>query len=111
MKKFEEILGYTQEALKSYLSNYLRGTGYKVDSGDGYVFAKGDVPVLLIAHMDTAHKEIPKTILRLPTPDGIKIAADDSLVGGDDRCGCWMIMNIIKVDLNVKFSLQNFLIK
>lgn len=97
MKKFEEILGFTQEQLKDYLSKYLCGVGYKITSGDGYVFAKGEVPVLLIAHMDTAcNKQIPKTIIKEPTPDGIRIIAEDSLVGGDDRCGCWMIMNIIK---------------
>lgn len=97
MKKFEEILGFTQEELKTYLGNYLRGSGYKVEVGDGYVFAKGDVPVLLIAHMDTArNKEIPHTIIKEPTLDGIRMTADSTLIGGDDRCGCWMIMNIVK---------------
>lgn len=96
MKKFENLLGYTQEQLKTYLSNFLCGIGYKISVGDGYVFAKGDVPVLLLAHMDTARKEIPKTIIKEPTLDGVRIVAEDSIVGGDDRCGCWMIMNIIK---------------
>lgn len=97
MKRFEDILGMTQEQLKDYLCSYLCGVGYKINSADGYVFAKGDIPVLLIAHMDTArNKEIPKTILKLPTDEGIKMTADGTLIGGDDRCGVWMIMNIIK---------------
>lgn len=97
MKRFEEILTMTQDQLKSYLCNYLCGVGYKINSADGYIFAKGDIPVMLIAHMDTArNKEIPKTILKLPMDDGIKITADGTLIGGDDRCGVWMIMNIIK---------------
>lgn len=97
MKKFEEILGFTQEKLKSYLSNYLCGVGYKINTGDGYVFAKGDIPVLLIAHMDTAcNKQIPHTILKETTDQGIRFRADGTILGGDDRCGCWMIMNIIK---------------
>lgn len=96
MKRMEDILGMTQDQLKTYLSNYLCGTGYKINVDDGYVFAKGDVNVLLIAHMDTARKEIPSVVLKLPTENGIKICAENSLVGGDDRCGIWMIMNIIK---------------
>lgn len=97
MKKFEEILGFTQEKLRSYLSNYLCGVGYKINTGDGYVFAKGDIPVLLIAHMDTAcNKQIPHTILKENTDQGIRLRADGTILGGDDRCGCWMIMNIIK---------------
>lgn len=99
MKRMEDILGMTQDQLKTYLSNYLCGTGYKINVADGYVFAKGDVNVLLIAHMDTARKEIPSVVLKLPTENGIKICAENSLIGGDDRCGVWMIMNIVK---NVK---------
>lgn len=100
MKKFEDLLGYTQEQLKQYLSSYLCGIGYKINTGDGYLFAKGEVPVLLIAHMDTARKEIPKEIVKAQYYNGVsletRVSATDSLVGGDDRCGCWMIMNIIK---------------
>lgn len=96
MKKFEELLGLKQTDLKEYLGNYLRGIGYKPESGNGYVFAKGDIPVLLIAHMDTVRGEIPHTIIKEPTLDGVRIVAENSIVGGDDRCGCWMIMNIVK---------------
>ena len=104
MKKFVDILGMTQRELKTYLSNYLCGTGYKINVDDGYVFAKGDVPVLLIAHMDTARNEIPEVILKQPTENGTRICAENSLIGGDDRCGVWMIMNIIKkVKCNVLF--------
>lgn len=92
MIKFEKLLTYTQKDLKSYLGNYLCATGYKVEKGDGYLFAKGTIPVMLVAHMDTARNEIPKKIIKLAG----KICAENSLVGGDDRCGVWMIMNIIK---------------
>ena len=96
MKRFEDILGYDQTQMKNYLCNYLCGVGYKIKTGDGYIFAKGDIPVLLIAHMDTFGKEIPKTILKQTTKNGIRIVANNTIVGGDDRCGIWMIMNIIK---------------
>lgn len=96
MKKFEDILGYNQSQLKNYLCNYLCGTGYKIFTDSGYIFAKGNIPVLLVAHMDTFGGQIPKTIIKEPTLDGIRIIAENSIVGGDDRCGVWMIMNIIK---------------
>lgn len=96
MKRFEDILGMSQKSLKDYLCSFLCGIGYSITTGDGYVFAKGDVPVLLIAHMDTVKGEIPKTIIKEPTLEGIRMIAENSLIGGDDRCGVWMIMNIIK---------------
>ena len=99
MKSFKDILGMTQAELKDYLGKYLRSKRYMVVSGDGYLYAKGDIPVLLTAHMDTVHKDRIKTIAkesvivgddiktRLSSPEGI---------GGDDRCGVWMIMNILQ---------------
>ena len=96
MKRFEDILRYDQTTMKDYLCNYLCGVGYKINSGDGYIFAKGDVPVLLVAHMDTYKKVIPKVVVEQMTTMGGRIVADNTIVGGDDRCGIWMIMNIIK---------------
>lgn len=96
MKRFEDILGYSQSKLKDYLCNYLCGVGYKVEKGDGFVFAKGSVPVLLIAHMDTSNGVIPSTIIKTEFQNGYQLSADGTLIGGDDRCGVWMIMNIIK---------------
>jgi len=104
MKTFEEICSMSQVELKKYLGQYLRSKGYKVINEDGFLYAKAKeenpVRVLLVAHMDTVHKEritevekVPylekdnKITTRLSSPQGI---------GGDDRCGIYMIMNIIK---------------
>lgn len=91
MKSFIDICKMTQPKLKTYLNTYLTSVGYNTTVGDGFVYAEGKIPVLLIAHMDTVHKEICKDIVeengKISSPQGI---------GGDDRCGCFMIMNIVR---------------
>lgn len=95
MKKFEEICMMTQAEVKTYMQKYLSSKKYKVVNKDGYLYAKGTVPVLLVAHMDTVHKEICKKILI--GDDGI--ISSPQGIGGDDRCGIFIIMNIVQ-DLN-----------
>lgn len=91
MKSFVEICQMTQQEVKLYMYQYLVTRGYKVESQDGFLYAEGDVPVLLVAHMDTVHRQLPTTI---KTIDG-KISSPQG-IGGDDRCGVFIIMNIVK---------------
>lgn len=98
-KKFEKLCLKTQAQMKTYLASSLLGRKRKVEVGDGYVYSKGSIPVLLCAHMDTVHKNVPKKIIykegKIMSPQGI---------GGDDRCGIYMILEIIKsVDCHVIF--------
>ena len=91
MKKFEEFCYLTQNGVKEYMKSYLTSKKYDVIDEDGFLYAKGDVPVLLVAHMDTVHKELCTKIIKskdvLYSPQGI---------GGDDRCGVFIIANIVK---------------
>ena len=91
MKKFTEICKMSQQEVKAYMAKYLASNKYNVVNKDGFLYAKGDVPVLLVAHMDTVHKQKINTIIeangKISSPQGI---------GGDDRCGVFIIMNIIK---------------
>ena len=91
MKKFTEICKMSQQEVKSYMAKYLASHQYNVVNKDGFLYAKGDVPVLLVAHMDTVHKKKINTIIeangKISSPEGI---------GGDDRCGVFIIMNIVK---------------
>lgn len=91
MKSFESICKMTQPEIKKYMSKYLVSNNYEVVNKDGFLYAKGDVPVLLVAHMDTVHKELCKTIIN----DGGKMSSPQG-IGGDDRCGVFIIMNLIK---------------
>ena len=91
MKTLENICRMTQQGVKGYMHSYLVECGYSPTSENGFLYAKGDIPVLLVAHMDTVHKEQCKDINnnngKLSSPQGI---------GGDDRCGVYIIMNIVK---------------
>ena len=97
--EFEKLVVKTQEEMKQYVISRLSNLGGKVKQGDGYVYHKGTFPVLLCAHMDTVHKELPKTLVyangTLSSNEGI---------GGDDRCGIYMIFKILKkYDCHVVF--------
>ena len=91
--KLLNIFKYPQDKLKSALVNHLRDRGYDPIHRDGFVYAAGEIPVLLVAHMDTVHKH---------TPDIICLSEDKSImmspfgIGGDDRCGVAIILEIIK---------------
>ena len=85
MKSFVDICKMTQKEVKTYMAEYLTSREYTVENHDGFLYAKGDVPVLLVAHMDTVHKQLPKTIYNI---DG-KISSLQG-IGGDDRCGIFI---------------------
>ena len=93
IKDFIELCKMSQKDLKEYVATELRKTHRYVESKDGFVFAKGDFPVLLVAHLDTVHKELPSKFmydtqaLTISSPNGI---------GGDDRCGVYMTLEVIK---------------
>ena len=91
MNKFEEICRKTQKGVKKYCSKELRELGYKVTSKDGFLFAEGEIPVLLVAHMDTVHEKSVKQVVY----DGHTISSPQG-IGGDDRCGIYMILEIVK---------------
>lgn len=50
------------------------------------------MPVLLVAHLDTVHNELPHIICR--SEDGRYIMSPQG-IGGDDRCGVYIILQII----------------
>lgn len=91
MKKFEDICRMTQAEVKEYMMQYLTSKNYTPISEDGFLYAKGDLPVLLVAHMDTVHTKVCEEIItlngKISSPQGI---------GGDDRCGIYIIANLVK---------------
>lgn len=87
MRPLEEFITPTQEELFQKLKQLFEGN---VSScRNSYVLVHGDAPVLLIAHLDTVHKEPVRQICKthnsniLMSPQGI---------GGDDRCGVYGII-------------------
>lgn len=89
---FIDICKKDQKELKAALVSALKTYGYKPVVQDGFIYAEGNVPVLLVAHMDTVHKE--KCTIICTSPDGVVMSPQG--IGGDDRCGIYMILETIK---------------
>lgn len=91
--EFIKICKMSQKGLKKYVTNELKKTHTDITNGDGFVYAQGKFPVLLVAHLDTVHDVLPGMILydveknAVSSPNGI---------GGDDRCGIYMILEVVK---------------
>ena len=92
-KKFENICKMSQLRLKKYVEMKLRKTHNDITVGDGFVFAKGAFPVLLLAHLDTVHDLLPGLIMYDGEKGTISCAEG---IGGDDRCGVYMVLEIVK---------------
>ena len=91
-KDFIDICKMCQKKLKQFLVGQMLACGYDVIAEDGFLYGEGDIPILLTAHMDTVHDEPVKDWYetekgRISSPQGI---------GGDDRCGIWIILQILK---------------
>ena len=98
-KLFSKLCRMPQKALKAYLVKELN-----MIEGDGYAFYEGTFPVLLTAHMDTVHKHLPGKIYYTKTKDEKIEVWSPNGIGGDDRCGVYMILKLIKqLDCSVLF--------
>lgn len=92
-KTFESICGLSQKALKKTLSTLLRSKYKTVIETADYIVAEGDIPIALVAHMDTVFSSPAKEIFYdrqknvIWCPDGL---------GADDRAGVFAIIQIIR---------------
>ena len=88
MRNLEDFLTPTQDKLFKELSKKYAGA---IVSKGNYILVPGQAPVMLLAHLDTVHKEPVKTICKsengsvLMSPQGI---------GGDDRCGVYALVTV-----------------
>lgn len=92
-RSFVKMCKMSQDNLKKYVKNRLLNTHKDITAGDGFVFAAGTFPVLLVAHLDTVHAKLPDKVVY----DANKQAFySDNGIGGDDRCGVYMIFEVLK---------------
>lgn len=80
----------TQPELKTCLHRWLEQNGFTPVSRDGYLYAAGGVPVLLVAHLDTVHRE---PVLDICYNADRTVAMSPQGIGGDDRAGVWMALH------------------
>ncbi len=99
--ELKRILQMSQAELKRHLDRVLQENGYPTVNQKGFLYAPGSVPVLLVAHLDTVHREKPEIICF--SEDGRFVMSPQG-IGGDDRCGVFMILQIIRsVNCHVLF--------
>ena len=85
---FDLILKTTQKSLFKYISGLFPEAVVKAKQ---YILVIGDAPVMLVAHLDTVHKEKVKNICR--SDDG-NILMSPQGIGGDDRCGVYALLSV-----------------
>ena len=86
MKKIEEFLTPTQRELFRKLTVMYENAVVRKGS---YILVPGKAPVMLVAHLDTVHREPVKTICR---SDNGNILMSPQGIGGDDRCGVYALV-------------------
>lgn len=87
MNKIEQFVTLTQSQLFEMLLKEI--TGHKMGVPGKYLLVCGTAPVMLLAHMDTVHKDPVRVICR--SADGNIIMSPQG-IGGDDRCGVFALV-------------------
>lgn len=95
-KLFEQLVSMTQPQLHKLMGIFLKEKYPKVVIDKNYIFAEGDIPVALVAHMDTVFK-FPVFNLYYDPKKNVAFSPDG--LGADDRAGVFAILQIIKADL------------
>ena len=91
---FVELCKLTESEMKAHLFKWALKHYDENDIiiGNGFLYLRGTTPILLTAHMDTVHTQTVETFYEykrniISSPEGI---------GGDDRCGIYMIKHIVE---------------
>lgn len=98
-EKFEKILKMDQIELKKYMKDILKESGYNdIVNEDGFLYARGSVPFLLVAHLDRHPNLHPKAldIDKEILPNGKEKWSSKDGIAGDDRCGVYLVSVLIK---------------
>lgn len=92
-KLLKSLVSLNQNSLRKSLTAFLERKYTIIYKSKDYLIAVGDIPVALVAHMDTVFKETPKSIYYdekqgvLWSPEGL---------GADDRAGIFSILKILQ---------------
>lgn len=92
LETFEKMVSSTQPELLLSMASFLRTKYDKVCTTKDYIYAVGDIPIALVAHLDTVFKTPVKNLYYdtrkniLWSPEGL---------GADDRAGVYAIYHIL----------------
>ena len=93
LKTFEQLALLTQNSLKKVLSSFLKRHYPKVIETKDYIYAEGEIPIALVAHMDTVFKKPPSEIF---FDERHNVMFSPQGLGADDRAGVFAIIQIIR---------------
>lgn len=89
MKPLEEFLTPTQPQLFDKLRNMYKNRAHIYTCKNRYILVRGEAPIMLLAHLDTVHKEPVQQICK--TQNGTILMSPQG-IGGDDRCGVYALV-------------------
>jgi hypothetical protein len=92
----ETIFKLSAQKLKQNLRAELVRLGYaekSLHNKSKFLYAEGDAPYMLVAHLDTVHRDLPSVICY--SKDGNYMMSPQG-IGGDDRCGVYIILELLK---------------
>lgn len=89
------ILRKTQKELHTYLYKQLSEYYTDITSADNYLLAKGDIPILLVAHLDTVYPEITRPHMQIYYDQKHMVMWSPDGIGADDRAGVIIILRIL----------------
>lgn len=90
---FERLVSLSQKEMQKAMSQYLKSKYEKVIFTKDYLVAIGDIPIALVAHMDTVFKT-PVSDLYYDQRKGVLWSPDG--LGADDRAGIFAILKILQ---------------
>ena len=92
-RRFEAMVKMNQAGLKQVMGRWLNEKYETVVETKDYIYAIGDIPVALAAHLDTVFTK-PVTDLYYDTKKNVMFSPDG--LGADDRAGVFAIAQIIR---------------
>lgn len=95
-----------ESTLRKELVKFLYSKKYKVKYTHDYILAEGDIPICLIAHMDTVFKHKP-TMDNFLYDNTKKVLWVPYGAGFDDRAGIYAIMQILSTNLRPHIIFTN----
>lgn len=100
VQEFELLFKLTQSQLKKIMKKFLEKHYLKnqIISTDSYILAMGDIPIAIVAHLDTVLESSPKKYLEKEVfYDSVKgVFFSNSILGSDDRAGIYAIIRLLK---------------
>ena len=84
----------SEDLVTRTLPRVLRRKGYTdITEDENFLYAQGDIPVLITSHTDTVHKKLPSRVY-YDRKEGVMWAPEG--LGADDRAGVAAILEILK---------------